>query len=79
VEPHSSAHVHVEGDGGGPRLHVEEGLTEGGVLPAAVEDDLQEGGDEAVPAFSTDERSRSTCSSSKSLCFSRSSIRLDMV
>ncbi len=48
VEPHSGTHVHVEDDGSGPCLEVEEGLAEGSVLPAVVEDGLQEGGDEAV-------------------------------
>jgi len=48
VEPHGSAHVHVESDGSGPRLHVDDDLAEDRVLPAVVENGLQKGGDEAV-------------------------------
>ena len=38
MKPHGGTHIHVRGDGSGPRFDVNEGLAEGCVLPAVVED-----------------------------------------
>jgi hypothetical protein len=48
VELEGSSHVDVQGDGSRPGLDVDEGLAEGRVLQAVVDNGLQEGGDQAV-------------------------------
>jgi hypothetical protein len=48
VETDGGRHVGVQGQRGGAGLDVDEGLAEGGVLLAVVDDGLQEGVDEAV-------------------------------